>query len=199
MRVRMGIAAIAVVALSQLGFMPSALANSLVSTSPAVGSVLSVAPNAVSVTAAISLLPDGNSISVTDPAGKQVDDGSLTISDTTAVIGIKPLTVSGIYTVSYTLLSATDAPLTGSFTFLFNAPPTISSPSTSAAPTPIQTLVAKPAASNSSANLFVIILLVVATLIGLFLLWYARLVWKDSKKSRKAKAAPTRMAKRSSK
>ena len=195
----MGIAAIAVVALSQLGFMPSALANSLVSTSPAVGSVLSVAPNAVSVTAAISLLPDGNSISVTDPAGKQVDDGSLTISDTTAVIGIKPLTVSGIYTVSYTLLSATDAPLTGSFTFLFNAPPTISSPSTSAAPTPIQTLVAKPAASNSSANLFVIILLVVATLIGLFLLWYARLVWKDSKKSRKAKAAPTRMAKRSSK
>ena len=199
MRVRMGIAAIAVVALSQLGFMPSALANSLVSTSPAVGSVLSVAPNAVSVTAAISLLPDGNSISVTDPAGKQVDDGSLTISDTTAVIGIKPLTVSGIYTVSYTLLSAIDAPLTGSFTFLFNAPPTISSPSTSAAPTPIQTLVAKPAASNSSANLFVIILLVVATLIGLFLLWYARLVWKDSKKSRKAKAAPTRMAKRSSK
>jgi methionine-rich copper-binding protein CopC len=179
--------------------MPSALANSLVSTSPAVGSVLSVAPNAVSVTAAISLLPDGNSISVTDPAGKQVDDGSLTISDTTAVIGIKPLTVSGIYTVSYTLLSATDAPLTGSFTFLFNAPPTISSPSTSAAPTPIQTLVAKPAASNSSANLFVIILLVVATLIGLFLLWYARLVWKDSKKSRKAKAAPTRVAKRSSK
>ena len=199
MRVRMGIAAIAVVALSQLGFMPSALANSLVSTSPAVGSVLSVAPNAVSVTAAISLLPDGNSISVTDPAGKQVDDGSLTISDTTAVIGIKPLTVSGIYTVSYTLLSAIDAPLTGSFTFLFNAPPTISSPSTSAAPTPIQTLVAKPAASNSSANLFVIILLVVATLIGLFLLWYARLVWKDSKKSRKAKAAPTRVAKRSSK
>ena len=199
MRVRMGIAAIAVVALSQLGFMPSALANSLVSTSPVVGSVLSVAPNAVSVTAAISLLPDGNSISVTDPAGKQVDDGSLTISDTTAVIGIKPLTVSGIYTVSYTLLSATDAPLTGSFTFLFNAPPTISSPSTSAAPTPIQTLVAKPAASNSSANLFVIILLVVATLIGLFLLWYARLVWKDSKKSRKAKAAPTRVAKRSSK
>jgi len=198
-RVRMGIAAIAVVALSQLGFMPSALANSLVSTSPAVGSVLSVAPNAVSVTAAISLLPDGNSISVTDPAGKQVDDGSLTISDTTAVIGIKPLTVSGIYTVSYTLLSATDAPLTGSFTFLFNAPPTISSPSNSAAPTPIQTLVAKPAASNSSANLFVIILLVVATLIGLFLLWYARLVWKDSKKSRKAKAAPTRVAKRSSK
>ena len=195
----MGIAAIAVVALSQLGFMPSALANSLVSTSPAVGSVLSVAPNAVSVTAAISLLPDGNSISVTDPAGKQVDDGSLTISDTTAVIGIKPLTVSGIYTVSYTLLSAIDAPLTGSFTFLFNAPPTISSPSTSAAPTPIQTLVAKPAASNSSANLFVIILLVVATLIGLFLLWYARLVWKDSKKSRKAKAAPTRVAKRSSK
>jgi methionine-rich copper-binding protein CopC len=195
----MAIAAFAITALPQIGFMPSALANSLVSTSPAVGSVLSVAPNAVSVTAAVTLMADGNSISVTDPTGKQVDDGSLTISDTTAVIGVKPLNASGIYTVNYTLLSAADAPLTGSFTFLFNGPPSISSPSTSAAPTPIQTLASKPAASNSSANLFVIILLVVAILVGLFLVWYARLIWNDSKKLRKSKAAPTRVAKRSSK
>ena len=199
MRVRMGIAALAVAALSQLGFMPSALANSLVSTSPTVGSVLSVAPNAVSVTSAVTLLTDGNSISVTDPTGKQVDDGSLTISDTTAVIGVKPLNASGIYTVNYTLLSATDAPLTGSFTFLFNGPPSISSPSTSAAPTPIQTLASKPAASNSSANLFVLILLIAGILVGLFLIWYARLIWNDSKKSRKPKTATTRVAKRSSK
>jgi len=195
----MGIAALAVAALSQLGFMPSALANSLVSTSPAVGSVLSVAPNAVSVTSAVSLLADGNSISVTDPTGKQVDDGSLTISDTTAVIGVKPLNASGIYTVNYTLLSATDAPLNGSFTFLFNGPPSISSPSTSAAPTPIQTLPSKPAASNSSANLVVLILLVAAVLVGLFLIWYARLIWNDSRKTRKPKTPTTRVAKRSSK
>ena len=199
MRVRMGIAAIAMAALSQIGLMPSALANSLVSTSPAVGSVLSVAPNAVSVTSAVSLLADGNSISVTDPTGKQVDDGSLTISDTTAVIGVKPLNASGIYTVNYTLLSATDAPLNGSFTFLFNGPPSISSPSTSAAPTPIQTLPSKPAASNSSANLVVLILLVAAVLVGLFLIWYARLIWNDSKKTRKPKTPTTRVAKRSSK
>jgi methionine-rich copper-binding protein CopC len=195
----MGIAAVAIAALSQIGFMPSALANSLVSTSPAVGSVLSVAPNAVSVSAAVTLLTDGNSISVTDPTGKQVDDGSLTVSDTTAVIGVKPLNASGIYTVNYTLLSETEAPLTGSFTFLFNGPPSISSPSASAAPTPIQTLTSKPAASNSSANLFVLILIVAAVLVGLFLIWYARLIWKDSKKSRKPKTAPTRVAKRSSK
>ena len=199
MRVRMGIAAIAMTALTQIGFMPSALANSLVSTSPVMGAVLSVAPNAVSVSAAVSLLTEGNSISVTDPTGKQVDDGSLTVSDMTAVIGVKPLTASGIYRVNYTLLSATDAPLTGSYTFLFNGPPSISSPSSSAAPTPIQTLASKPAASNSSANLFVIILLVVAILVGLFLVWYARLIWNDSKKLRKSKAAPTRVAKRSSK
>ena len=199
MRVRMGIAAIAMAALSQIGLMPSALANSLVSTSPAVGSVLSVAPNAVSVTSAVSLLADGNSISVTDPTGKQVDDGSLTISDTTAVIGVKPLNASGIYTVNYTLLSATDAPLNGSFTFLFNGPPSISSPSTSAAPTPIQTLPSKPAASNSSANLVVLILLVAAVLVALFLIWYARLIWNDSRKTRKPKTPTTRVAKRSSK
>jgi methionine-rich copper-binding protein CopC len=195
----MGIAAIAMAALSQIGLMPSALANSLVSTSPAVGSVLSVAPNAVSVTSAVSLLSDGNSISVTVTTGKQVDDGSLTISDTTAVIGVKPLNASGIYTVNYTLLSATDAPLNGSFTFLFNGPPSISSPSTSAAPTPIQTLPSKPAASNSSANLVVLILLVAAVLVGLFLIWYARLIWNDSKKTRKPKTPTTRVAKRSSK
>ncbi len=195
----MGIAAVAIAALSQIGFMPSALANSLVSTSPSVGSVLSVAPNAVSVSAAVTLLTDGNSILVTDPTGKQVDDGSLTVSDTTAVIGVKPLNASGIYTVNYTLLSETEAPLTGSFTFLFNGPPSISSPSTSAAPTPIQTLTSKPAASNSSANLFVLILILAAVLVGLFLIWYARLIWKDSKKSREPKTAPTRVAKRSSK
>ena len=48
-----------------------AQANSVVSTVPAVGAVLSQAPNAVSVTAATTLLPDGNSLSVTDPNGVQ--------------------------------------------------------------------------------------------------------------------------------
>lgn len=179
-----------VIASFTLGAHP-ALANSLASTSPAVGSVLQTAPNAVSVTATGSLLDQGNTLTVTDPTGTEVDDGSLTISDTTAVVGLKPLTATGIYTVSYSLLSATDAPLTGSFTFLFNAPSTITTSSPS--PTPISNApTAAPTKSNtgsSAANIAVIILFIVATLVGLFLVWYARMIWSESRthKSQKSK------------
>lgn len=169
-----------------------ALANAIASTSPAVGAVLAAAPNAVSVSATGTLLTDGNTLSVTDPSGAVVDDGSLTISDTTAVVGLKPLTVTGIYTVAYTLLSATDAPLTGTFTFLFNAPAAISSPSTSPAPsvsTPSQKP-AKAAGTSSSANVAVIALFVIATLVGLFLVWYARMIWSESKSRKRKKSAP---------
>jgi len=167
----------------------AAFANAVTSTSPTVGSVLTVAPNAVSVTATGSLLDQGNSITVTDPSGNEVDDGSLTISDVTAVIGLKPLTASGIYTVSYSLLSATDAPLTGSFTFLFNAPATLASPS--AAPTqgasPSASKSAQPAGTSSSATVAVIILFVIATLVGLFLVWYARMIWVDTRNQKRKK------------
>ena len=174
----------------------AAFANAVASTSPTVGSVLTVAPNAVSVTATGSLLDQGNSIMVTDPSGNEVDDGSLTISDVTTVIGLKPLTASGIYTVSYSLLSATDAPLTGSFTFLFNAPSTLSSPSaiptqpaSSSSSKPV-----KPAGTSSSATVAVIILFVIATLVALFLIWYARMIWVDTKnqKRRKKRATPVK-------
>ena len=177
-----------------LGLSAAAQANSIVATSPVVGSVLAVAPNAISVTAASSLLDQGNSLVVTDPAGKQVDDGSLTISDTTAVIGLKPLTASGIYSVAYTLLSATDAPLTGSFTFLFNAPASITAPST--APTPVMTSPTKTKVltSNSSATVTMIVFLVLATLVAMFLLWYARMILLQSRKARKS-AARKRSAK----
>ena len=165
----------------------AALANTIASSVPAVGAVLSIAPNAVSVTAATTLLTDGNSLAVTDPNGAQVDDGSLTISDTTAVVGLKPLTVTGIYTVSYTLLSATDTPLTGSYTFLFNAPATISTPSS--VPTPISSSVtsAQHTTSNSSANVAVLVFVGLATVVALFLIWYARLIWVQSRRSSKAR------------
>ena len=194
MRVRMpavprviALASLPVIALfSLLTFGQSvASANSVVASVPAVGAVLSQAPNAVSVTAATTLLSDGNSLSVTDPNGTQVDDGSLTISDTTAVVGLKPLTVTGIYTVSYTLLSATDDPLTGSYTFLFNAPAVVTTPS--AVPSPSTTSVAVPQKSSgsSAATITVLVFVGLATLVAIFLLWYARMIIKQSRKARK--------------
>ncbi len=172
----------------------SAFANAVASSSPAVGAVLGTAPNAVSVTATGSLLDQGNTLTVTDPNGTEVDDGSITISDTTAVVGLKPLTATGIYTVAYTLLSATDAPLTGTFTFLFNAPAAISSPSATPTPTvatPTKSAT-KAAGTSSSANISIIILFVIATGVALFLIWYARMIWNESRsqKRRKKKSAP---------
>ena len=164
-----------------------ARANTVVSSVPAVGAVLSIAPNAVSVTAATTLLTDGNSLAVTDPNGVQVDDGSLTISDTTAVVGLKPLTTTGIYTVSYTLLSATDTPLTGSYTFLFNAPASISTPSANPTPTSSSITLPQHSSSNSTANVAVLVFVGLATIVALFLMWYARLIWVQSRRARKAR------------
>ncbi len=165
--------------------LPTAQANTVVSSVPAVGAVLSIAPNAVSVTSATSLLTDGNSLSVTDPKGAQVDDGSLTISDTTAIVGLKPLITTGIYTVSYTLLSATDTPLTGSYTFLFNAPAIISTPT--ALPTATTTSVTSPqkTSTNSGANVAILVFVGIATIVLLFLIWYARLIWVQWRRARK--------------
>ena len=167
---------------------PSAQANSVVSTVPAVGAVLSQAPNAISVSAATSLLPDGNSLTVTDPNNLKIDDGSLTIADTTAVVGLKPLTVTGIYTVSYTLLSPTDDPVTGSYTFLFNAPATVTSPGATPSPTVTSTVIPKKSTGSSSASITILVFLGIATIVALFLLWYARMIWIQARKGRHRRA-----------
>jgi methionine-rich copper-binding protein CopC len=173
---------------------PGASANSVVASVPAVGAVLSQAPNAVSVTAASALLPDGNSLAVTDPSGAQVDDGSLTITDTSAVVGLKPLTVTGIYTVAYTLLSATDDPLSGSYTFLFNAPAVVTSPSAAPSPTSTVTTGTKKVGNNSSASIAILVFVGLATVVLIFLLWYAGMIWGQYRKGRR-KAARERSPK----
>ena len=168
-----------------------AMANTLTSSSPASGAVLASAPNAVSVTGTSALTDQGTTLSVTDPSGLRVDDGSITVSDSTAVIGLKPLIAAGVYTVTYTLISTSDAPLTGSYTFLFNAPAALASPSA----TPVATTTA-PVTNKSThtADIFVIILMVFAIFVGLFLIWYARMLLRerqaDKRKARSRKKTP---------
>jgi len=160
-----------------------ASANILTSSSPAAGAVLAVAPNAISVTGNSPLSEQGSTLSVTDPTGLQVDDGSLTINESTAVIGLKPLTAAGVYTVTYNLVSATDAPLMGSYTFLFNAPAAISSPTPT--PTPAQSSAAPSTKVNHTVDIFVIILMVAAVFVGLFLLWYARMLIREQQENKR--------------
>lgn len=162
----------------------SAQANTLVSSTPLAGSVLTETPNTVTLVSTSPLLDQGNEVSVTDSMGNRVDDGSLTVSDVNAIVGMKPLTATGVYTVTYTLLALNDDPLTGSFTFTFNAPAVISS----ATPTPtIVSPTATPVSHGTTDNL-VIGSLVISFFIFIFLVWYAyRLISLSQAKKRKHK------------
>ena len=162
----------AILLLTFLG-VTNASANILVSTNPISGSTLSVSPTNVTVTGQVALLadpPDASSITVTDPNGVRVDDGTIYISDLSATVGVRPLVESGMYTVSYSLFSEGDVPLEGSFTFKYQAPSVISTANPSPVPTQSQT----PASSSWGTNLFVIVLLIVALLVTVGLSLYAR-------------------------
>jgi hypothetical protein len=127
----------------------------------------------VTVTGQVTLLadaPDASSITVTDPNGVRVDDGTIYISDMSATVGVRPLVESGIYTVAYSLAAEGDAPLEGSFTFKYQAPSVISTANPNPEPTQSQT----PASSSWGTNVFVIVLLVLAVVVTVSLSIYAR-------------------------
>lgn len=155
--------------------MASASANSLITTSPTSGSTLATAPSSVTLTTQFALIPDASELIVTDPAGIRVDDGTMTVNDASASIGLKPLTESGIYRVSYTLFSEGDFPLEGSFTFNFSVPSVVTSPEPIPTPTKSQT----PASSSWGTNVFIIGVLVLAFFVLVGLSLYARKIFRD--------------------
>ena len=157
-----------------------AFSTSIVSTSPTAGSVLSVAPTAVTIKASAELENVANEITVTDPNGARVDDGSVQIQGQVLMVGLKPLTVSGLYTVSYTIMAIADVPTVSSFTFLYNAPAEMTLPT----PTPSQSEVSTPTA-NRTTDIFVIALLIFAFIILIFLSRYAKQTFKAPAKVRK--------------
>ena len=173
MRIRPAFGAVAISFLFLTLSSSHALANSLVTTSPTSGSSLSASPSAVTMTVESPLMDLGNEISVTDPSGSRVDDGTLTVAGTDVIVGMKEITKPGIYTVSYLLLSENDVPLQGTFTFNFSTPSVIV-PQTIAPTTPT-----KIEGGNSTTNALVIGLLVLSlgVLIGLGL--YARKIFSE--------------------
>ena len=168
---RLAIVLIAIVYLT----MASASANSLKTTSPVSGSTLTVPPNAVTITTKTVLIPDANELTVTDPSGIRVDDGTITVDGISASVGLKPLVESGIYRVSYTLYSEGDLPLEGSFTFNFS-PPSVITPTQ---PTPVPTQSQVPAGSSWETNVFIITILVIAFIVLVGLSLYARKLYRD--------------------
>jgi methionine-rich copper-binding protein CopC len=173
-----GKAILAIAALITLLFAPAAQANTLVATSPIAGSTLKAGPSAITITTEFPLIEEGNEIAVTDPNGKRVDTGILTVLGTDAVAEMKPLETSGVYKVSYLLLSEGDIPLEGSYTFTYSAI-VLSTPSASAAPQPSASATSEPVGSNFGTNLFVIFLLGLSILVLVGMGAYARKIFKE--------------------
>jgi len=171
-------AILATAALITFLYAPAAQANTLVATSPIAGSTLKAGPSAVTITTELPLIEEGNEIVVTDPNGKRVDTGILTVLGTDAVAEMKPLETSGLYKVTYLLLAEADIPLEGSFTFTYSAI-VISTPSASAAPQPSASATSEPVGSNFGTNLFVIFLLGLSILVLVGMGAYARKIFKE--------------------
>ena len=171
-------AILATAVLITLLFAPVAQANTLVATSPIAGSTLKAGPSAITITTEFPLIEEGNEIIVTDPNGKRVDTGILTVLGTDAVAEMKPLETSGLYKVTYLLLAEADIPLEGSFTFTYSAI-VISTPSASAAPQPSASATSEPVGSNFGTNLFVIFLLGLSFFVLVGMGAYARKIFKE--------------------
>lgn len=169
---------------AMLAFMATALmvgsasANSLVSTSPVAGSTVNSTPSSITLNTQDVVMDTGNTVTVTDPQGARVDDGTLTVNATTIVAGLKLMKVSGLYKVSYSLLTNNDVPLQGTFTFTFNAPSVISPASPSVA-SPSATATDTPASTGLGVPVLIVGLIFAVGAVFLFLVFYA---WKLLKK-----------------
>jgi len=164
-----------------------AFATSIVNTSPTAGSVLSVSPTAVTVKANANLLAGANDLTVTDPNGTRVDDGSVQVQGPVLMVGLKELKNSGLYTVNYTLMAIDDEPINGSFTFLYNAPDEIALPT----PSPTETAVVTNSNANHVTDIFVIALMVFAFVLLIFLSRYAKQTFNTPIKTRKVTKRPS--------
>ena len=152
-----------------------ALANSIISTTPTSGQSLESAPSVVTITTELPVMEFGNEVTVTDPSGNRVDDGTLSIAENEVVVGLTNLTRVGIYTVAYTLLAENDLPLTGSFRFNFNEPQVIA-PVT---PQPTPTQSGAPTGNDAGTNLFVFGLLLASLVVTVVLARYARKLYRE--------------------
>lgn len=164
-----------------------AFAFDLVSADPAVNSTITTAPSAVTLTFSSEVTDTGSSLTVRAPSGIAVDDGSLLIDGTSALVGIKKLEEGGRYTVTYQFMSIDGEVLSGSYSFSYDAPAEIASPSATPTPTLTEDEVSPGEArgkNSRTTDIFVIALLVISFLVLIFI---ARLLRNPKKKRRKKK------------
>lgn len=166
-----------------------AFAFDLVNADPAIDSTVRTSPGAVTLTFSSDVTDTGSSLSVRAPSGIAVDDGSLLIDGTNALVGLKKLTESGRYTVTYQFMSVDGDILNGTYVFSYDAPAEVTSP------TPTPTVIASPdvsqetpaeatGKSSRTTDIFMISLLVISFLVLVFI---ARSLRNPKSKKRKKK------------
>lgn len=161
----------------------------LISADPVVDSTITTAPSAITLTFSSDLTETGSSLSVRAPSGMAVDDGSILIDGGNVLIGLKGLSESGRYTVTYQFMSVAGELLSGSYVFTYDAPAVLSSPEPSAtlAPAPEESQATPAEATGQSSratDIFMIALLVVSFLVLIFI---GRSLRKPKSKKRKKK------------
>ena len=180
--------AILLVVLGALTSSP-AQALELVGADPAANSTIKSAPGAITLTLSSEIIETGSSMSVRAPSGSAVDDGSLLIDGVQALIGLAKLTESGRYTVDYQFMSTDGELLSGSYTFTFDAPAVVTTPTTNPTQSPIpneseESQAEATGKSSLATDIFMISLLVISLLVLIFI---ARSLRNTKPKRRKKK------------
>ena len=161
-RVLVALAAAAVVV---LGAGPAAAHDEIVSTAPANGATVDVAPDRVVLTFAEPAIALGTQVVVTGPDGAVVSQGDVTLEATTVAQALAASRPAGTYHVDWRVTSADGHPVTGTFAFTATNPtpavptqpastqPTSTAPATTApSPSPSATAaVGSPAGTGATA------------------------------------------------
>ena len=177
-----------------LGVLTSSPAQALelVGADPAANSTIKSAPGAITLTLSSEIIETGSSMSVRAPSGSAVDDGSLLIDGMQALIGLAKLTESGRYTVDYQFMSTDGELLSGSYTFTFDAPAVVTTPTINPTQSPIpneseeseESQAEATGKSSLATDIFMISLLVISLLVLIFI---ARSLRNTKPKRRKKK------------
>lgn len=111
-----------------------AFAFELTSAEPSVNSTITTAPSAVTLTLSSEVTETGSTLSVRAPSGMSVDDGSILIDGANVLVGLKQLSESGKYTVTYQFMNLDGEMLSGNYSFTYDVPAEVSTPIASSSP-----------------------------------------------------------------
>jgi methionine-rich copper-binding protein CopC len=101
---------------------PALAHSTLVSSSPADGSTLGVAPTEVVLTFNENVVTVGNQVVVTSPSGRLMNEGNPEVLDATVTEQLRPLTENGTYLINYRIVSGDGHPVQRQLSFTLDVP-----------------------------------------------------------------------------